>query len=48
MRFVRNSPRHLVNMGFCMFVSVKTRACARGALVLTFSHKGIAEAGLAF
>ena len=48
MRFARNPPRRLVDMGFCMFVSVKTRACALGALVLAFSHKGIAGAFLAF
>ena len=45
MRFACNPLWRLVDMGFRMFVSVKTRACAHGALVLALFHKGIAGAG---
>ena len=45
MRFARNPPRRLVDMGFCKFAGVRTRACARDTLILAFSVKGLAGAG---
>ena len=45
MRFAGNPPRRLVDMGFCKFAGVRTRACASGALILALFHKGLAGAG---